>query len=313
MTITLLTTCSNRKRFQSLPDLQVRNLRFGDQSAVAVDWTAQATLALRKSKKFPVSDLYCGRGFKEALRSVESAAHLWVASAGFGLLRGTDSIPAYDATVSSVGSNAIPKRLTGDSRFDGVAWWQSLADIPVGVPSIECVLRESNDLVVVGLTAAYADLLASDLVNISDDQIHRLRIVRSSNDVLLPSTLLTTVLPYDKRFDGPDGPYPGTRSDFVQRACRHFITHIHPTCPDGSAATHARRVRRIMDTYQPPRSIKRQSVNNEEARQLIRKHWDQVDGASGRMLRLFRDDLEVACEQTRFKNLFKEVKLERSC
>ena len=60
------------------------------------------------------------------------------------------------------------------------------------------------------------------------------------------------------------------------------------------------------DNFSPPID------DDEEIKSIIRKHWHDVEGRSGKMLRLFRDHLMIACEQKRFSDLFKEVKAEGS-
>ena len=44
----------------------------------------------------------------------------------------------------------------------------------------------------------------------------------------------------------------------------------------------------------------------------MREHWDAVGGSSSRLLRLFRDDLNIACEQGRFAALARVIRAERA-
>jgi hypothetical protein len=119
-------------------------------------------------------------------------------------------------------------------------------------------------------------------------------------------------MPYDARFDGDGGPLPGTHADFSQRALHHFVRDVLPRTRRAGHVAHAEAVEDFLSGLKPPRPLLRKRVGDEEITVLINRHWHQVQGQSGLMLRLLRDKLHVACEQTRFRDLFREVRAERS-
>ena len=122
--------------------------------------------------------------------------------------------------------------------------------------------------------------------------------------------LAPNVMPYDDRLDGPNSPVRGTRSDFPQRAARHFVK-ILASMDGNSASHHVDAVTAELEHMRPPAKHNRRRLSDEEIRATIQSHWDVVDGQSSTMLRHLRDKLGVACEQSRFAELFRQIKDER--
>ncbi len=77
------------------------------------DWWTQA---LNQPSFMPASDLYSGPGFDQVRRIISKlqrhySVNVFIFSAGFGILKGSDIIPGYDATFSSSAkSNKVVKR-----------------------------------------------------------------------------------------------------------------------------------------------------------------------------------------------------------
>jgi hypothetical protein len=91
---------------------------------------------------------------------------------------------------------------------------------------------------------------------------------------------------------------------------RHFVESVLPENLRGSAQQHAVRVEAALQGWTAPRSRHRTRATDEEIVALIRMHWFVANGQIGRMLRLLRDDLGVACEQRRLSQLFRLVRSE---
>ena len=53
-----------------------------------------------------------------------------------------------------------------------------------------------------------------------------------------------------------------------------------------------------------PTNAPRTRKSDSEILNLIHRRWRRVEGRSGRMLRLLRDEEMIACEQGRFRRLF---------
>lgn len=82
--------------------------------------------------------------------------------------------------------------------------------------------------------------------------------------------------------------------------------------PLASAETHAKIVRETLAPWDRPKAKSGTRASDAELKSLIRDHWDRMEGKSTKVLRLLRDELNVACEQKRFARLATEVREERA-
>jgi hypothetical protein len=167
--------------------------------------------------------------------------------------------------------------------------------------------------ILISLPANYLDMIADELLELPVRSRARLRIFTLSPSSGLPEGLRPYVLPYDHRFDGEDAPVPGTRSDFAQRALGHFVDAVLSKHPGGDFDGHAELVENLLAGFRPQRTQQRARLADQEISSIIHRHWKDAHGQSSRMLRLLRDDLGVACEQSRFRNLFRAAKNKREC
>lgn len=248
-------------------------------------------------------DLYLGRGFQEAKRAWEYAQELgeadfFIASAGLGIINADDKIPSYSITVSPQGEDSVVSRL---GIADATDWWTSLTARRRGLLA-RCA---DADLIVVALSAPYMHMMRHELEAIATAAPKRLRII-ARND---PGTELPELsrfwISYDTRLNGAKSPYAGAESDFAQRALRHFIEYILVKSPRGSFPAHAESVAHAQAGMSRPRRVKRARLDDAEIVRLMRKIGVSV--GAGRMLRILRDEHNVACEQTRCSKLFKEA------
>lgn len=304
----VLTSCTNRKRVPAPRALTACAVKAGALDTVAADWTeriAGADLAVA------ASELYCGRAFREAEAAAAIAGgRLMVVSAGLGLVAADTCVPSYSLTVVPGAGDNILERIAG--RPSAADWWQALGRRSAfGVSLVECI-KSSRGLVLMALSAQYLNMVAADLLAVSEKAQRRFRIFCLSPRSALPEGLRGYVMPYDARFDGAGSPVPGTRGDFAQRALIHFVEKILPARADGDLEAHAKAVNRTLSALRPPETITRTKASDAEIIALIHRHWNAVEGRSGRMLRYLRDDLGVACEQSRFRDLFNVARDERA-
>jgi hypothetical protein len=110
-------------------------------------------------------------------------------------------------------------------------------------------------------------------------------------------------MPYDDRLDQVQGDHAGTQSDFAQRALRHFVQTIGVEVSD--IGLHRDAVNASLAGLSHRAAPSRRRLDDQAVVAMIVRDWDVVGGRSGAMLRRLRDDLDVACEQGRFKLLFK--------
>lgn len=252
--------------------------------------------------------VYGGRSIAEAKNAAKAAgAPLYVLSAGLGVVHELEPIPAYDLTVAP-GSGSITPFLNrmGKAPAD---WWNSLtSELGPNRSFRSLVENNKGKLILLALPASYLELISDDLSSLSARQVKQIRVLTSKlGETYIPDHLKPYVLPYDERLEGAPK-YAGTRTDFPQRALLHFIQEVEGHQRDFSSAYAA--VLFEMASLKKPELPPRAKKTDEEIAALLRRNWSKYDGSSGRLLRFLRDEALVACEQSRFRDLWRQIQQE---
>lgn len=304
----VLTSCTNRKRLPVPRALKACSIKPGSLERVVAEWAERVAGSERTAR---ASEMYCGRAFRQAESAAESlGARLAVVSAGLGLVDVSTKVPAYSLTVVPGTPDNILDRIGG--KPSAADWWQALSTCTAFPLKIGDLVKGTRGAVLVALPAQYITMIASDLLAIPEKARRRLRVFSLSPRETLPEGIVPYLMPYDARFDGPGSPLPDTRGDFAQRVLSHFASTVLAQSPDGDFEKHASAVRRLMSTRRAPVPVSRDKASDDEIIALIHRYWKTVEGRSGRMLRYLRDDLGVACEQSRFRDLFNAARESRS-
>lgn len=303
-----VTSCTNRKRNRIAGFVQARSLTAGSISEVARQWR-QLLDQVPKAKRLPVTDLYCGRTFTEAVRTAsQQEGLLYVVSAGLGLVESTDSVAPYDLTVSAGSPDSIARKINGD--FTPGQWWSHVCQ--PGFTLHEVIARHAAAPIGIALPSNYLRMVQDDLLQLPDEVLRRVRLFCGLQDVVLPDRLAPLRMPYDDRLDGEDSPLNGTKGDFAQRAMQHYFENIAQPGSMLDPAVEAERVRNHIKSWHRPPELNRESKTDDEIIELINIHWDSVNGLSSKMLMKLRRELHIRCEQTRFKNIFNKIKADRT-
>jgi hypothetical protein len=297
----IVTICANQKRFKAGPNTTPAALAPAPQAALASTWLdligATAPVAA-------ATDLYGGRAFGLA-RDLAAVAgtKLFIVSAGFGLVPGSQRLPAYSLTVARQDPDSIQGKAVGP--FDPAAWFEALTAGPYSVAWRD-VFSEGVGRVLVALTKPYAEMATPALAKLPASDLCRLRLFGAGLGAVLPTALKPYLLPYDDRLDTL---FPGTRSDFAQRALVHFVQNV--AVADGDSATDAARARALLAAAKAPSRPERRAATDEALLNLIRARLSPRASAS-RLLRQLRDEDQIACEQGRFARLFRQAQTEGS-
>ena len=300
MTPILITNCSNRKSGSPSVRLTPNDITEGLVSDVCRAWIKK----LKTHHSYEtVGTLYQGRGAQEANKcaKVLKADH-WVVSAGLGLVQTTEKAPLYDLTVSGTGETNIKNKVINND-FTLHRWWHELSKIHRPNRSISRLMSDTRSVVILGLSTNYFNMVSEDISSLSDSKLRRLRIIGPSKSKI-PERFHEFLLPYDYRLDGSNSPIRGTRSDFPQRAVHHFAKYIWANSKSHKLDVHMKLVRDSMNKLHHPVTLKRQKRTDDELINIIIEMWSKANGQSGRMLRILRDEKQVACEQSRFSKLF---------
>ena len=296
----IVAPCTRRKRVQIEPALRASTLEPGTLRCVAQAWVARLQKAPWQVR---AERLYAGRGIVEARRAATAiGAGFHIVSAGVGLIDGRQEIPAYSLTVGVGDNDSVASKVV--DVFSPGLWWDALHGAlgrPGGV--LAPLVQACDGLVILALPGTYLKLIANELAFLPSEALARIRLIGPPMSMVSPG--LTEVwMPYDARFESAVGPGPGTRSDFAQRAVRHFAEMVVYVAPGADAATHARMVERCLNALKPPSQPHREAGTDAELIGVIRELLPKSGGLSGKTLRLLRHGAGRACEQGRFRRLF---------
>lgn len=262
--------------------------------------------------KGPHEEVYCGRAYREAASAAKKlSAELAVISAGLGVVRADQQIPSYSLTVSPGSEDTVMDKIIGGGASPD-AWWGALQFGRDEVAGVQDVLRGNPAaLILMGLSASYARLIRDDLMDLSGAETQRVRIFGAGIIEHLPAHLAASVMPYDARLNGPDSPIPGTMSDFASRALHHYAWCLRDGVLSSADADDDRqKLLTQMRGWRTPNTPVRQRMTDEEIVRFIHEHWEETGGRSGASLRLLRDRGH-ACEQSRFRDLFRSASSRR--
>lgn len=300
MRVTVVTTCTDRKRSGTAEGPRARALPPGDQDQLAANWRAAIT-SCRETQA--ARALYCGRSFREAEAAAESiGGDLLVISAGLGLIGADAQIPRYDLTMSRGADDDVSTRCAG--AFDHARWWAQVNGETVN-PIAQRVAGDPDRVFVVCLSRTYARLVEQDLLSLDARGRERLRLLGPSLAKHVADDLKPCVLPYDARLDAPASPYAGTLSDFASRAARHFTTEVLARLPQAGPRDHAQAVDDALAGWKVPARPSRTSMTDDGIIDVIVASLPDIGRNSARMLRHLRDGRAIACEQRRFSSLYK--------
>lgn len=293
LSVVVVTTCTNRKTQPAAESLRGRSLSRGSSEAVATDWRRRLQ---EVTPGVPARRLYAGRAFREAeAAACEAEARLTVVSAGLGWIDGDTGVPAYDLTLSRNSADNVLSK-TAESP---ACWWTALQGLS---PTAKAVWDEGG-LILAALSATYLAMVANTWAEWPADRLSRLRLFTKDLPPQAPEPLRKAWMPYDDRLDQVGAGSAGTQGDFAQRALRQFV-RTRLTGQGSSAAEDARAVQAELHGLRPRVRPERTRLSDAEIIAVLQREWSAVGGRSGLMLRRLRDDLGIACEQARFKDLF---------
>ena len=304
----VIATCTNRKRKTIHDSLHMAALSRAPVADLVSEWGRRLIAA---PEVFPARDIYGGRSFQEARRATDLLdAQMMVVSAGLGLISAEAEVPPYACTVLVNSSDSIASRVVGN--YSAAEWWRALGVASPFSKSLQQAALETDGLICAALSDAYIEMIADDLSIWSDELLTRLRLFTRAPLGRVAPALRPFVMPYDDRLDGPDSPVRGTRGDFAARAMHHFAEFILFKNDHRSPGEHGTAVSAAIADWRMATRFDRQRLDDTAVLSLIREHWQTEHGSTARLLRRFRGDLGVACEQGRFASLANQVRNERA-
>lgn len=270
-------------------------------------------LSTHSTQTVPAFDLYGGDHWSVA-RSLPAAAiasgfdaHLWVASAGYGLVPAEAQLRPYSATFALGHSDSVFLRRTDFAARSDFAreWWAHLGERPGptrGVPRTvtELVKDFPNACVLVVGSPDYIAAMEADLGSAISRALHPDRIVIVSRPSgFAKKTLGNNLVPSDARLQRSVG---GARTSLHVRVAKRILEEIPRW--DFSARVLRAHYGRVLACSSEAPTFDRERLTDEQVERFIRAEISRTAGVScTRALRALRDRGH-ACEQSRFKGLF---------
>ena len=291
----VVTPCSATKSAPQTKTLRAAKIPLASQQRVAEKWLEMVRAAV---PAVAAGDLYAGRGFHRARQAAEVAdAHLYIVSAGLGLLDSTRLVPSYDLSAGPASQSAsVAGRVRG--RFSASKWWADVVQGPHSLPIESLFAAPGEGLVAVALTGPYVDLVSRSLESLSDDHLGRLRLFCGSQG--LSPRLTTQRLPYDARFDRV---VRGAKIDFWQRALEHFVRASQSNDLPADLAGQKQWVEQVLAKAHAPTAVSRQKVDDQDL--VLQIEPMVAAGLSlAKVLRKLRDEFSISCGQERLTRLY---------
>ena len=315
--VNIITTCVDGKTLSVPKSLHLRDVKGSCVEERISEWWERLTV--KRDERISSQDLYKGDHWKVVQTFSQSASLggldslLWIASAGYGLIRPQTRVKPYAATFSPCHLDSVNSGFSEKSPGEVTRkWWKQISKQrrpEYGVPrSIEAVVNEMPNrpvLVVASktyITAMYEDLLAARSA-LNDPE--KLIIVSTSAEHL--GELEENKLPCDARMQTVVN---GSRISLNARVGRKVLIEAGrwPLNISLLKDRYSRLIAKQPDIHR----YERCPMSDTEIIQYIKVAIKQTpDLTTTRTLREFRDKGN-ACEQKRFGKLFREVKGESS-
>jgi len=306
MAYLVITNCTGRK--SQTPEPQLRKpskiTTQNDIRECALSWA----ISIQTSNRLCIAEnLYQGRSIVDSKAVSDMLdADSYVISAGLGLVSAKDLIPSYELTV--VDGSPFGKQLE-KKGYSNQEWWESLngALKKTKNPLSKLINNGRYKQIFIALPSSYLEMIQKDLWGADVTSLNKVLVFTSSYGAqFIPEEWRQHALPYDERLEDSRSGYAGTRSDFPQRAMRHFLEKVW--APTNSLENNIKKVNQNLKNLKKPIPPTRRRVDDAEITQLIKKNWKNKLGNSRDLLRFIRDEALVSCEQSRFKRLCAEVR-----
>jgi hypothetical protein len=307
----IIVTCSNRKREAVPSRLRARSLRAQRVEDRIQEWVHRVESV--PAGRVAATDLYVGEHWRLVSALPDTArtrgrVDLWVVSAGYGLIKSGTPVKPYSATFSSSQLDAVVRIQKGSSPRDLLQhWWEGLAEwrpTEMESRSIAAVATEDPDAAfLVVASPPYLHACAGDIRR-AFDRVHDqstfivLSVGGSTEGISVPN-----VLPAEARLQGAVG---GTLGALNGRLA-HLILRSFPVSDLRFGGVEALFASLLAELPARPRHGRAVSTDD-QVKAFIRNSIGPMTSASG-LLRRYRD-AGRACEQSRFRRIYREVEEE---
>lgn len=306
--VNVVVTCTKDKRQPVTEDCQLRNVPGSSIRERMQEWQSRTSRNWKKSVR--VADLYAGDHWAN-VRAFESsyfAIDVWVCSAGYGLIHFDDRVAPYAATFSRSHPDSVAANLPESDRLSAAQqWWKatysrwrshfggrprSLTDLIAAYPKRSLLVVASDNYM-----RAITEDLRQGVSGLADAD--QLAIVCAGVQNL--DGLDRNLVPCDARMQSAMG---GARRSLNTRLAAKILRESRQP---PRAASLQKRYQKLLNEQPPLEKFNRQQLSDDEVKAFIRKQLrTSPKSQHSPLLRVLRDS-NMACEQKRFANLYRQV------
>lgn len=309
----IIASCTDRKRSAAPRNLQLRHTPMSTAKTRAQRWWGN--LAHSPSPVYPASALYSGGHWsivQELLPVADAAgfrAHLWVTSAGYGLVPSTSRLHPYSATFTyGLPDSVCPPDLCTEERSQYLRdWWGAIGakrgPTPGCARRVQDLAESSRDSVIfVVASSNYVAAMEDDLLLARQSLTHSDHlIVVSADSPSFPGRILTNRVTVDARLQPLLG---GALATLGARLARDILRKARKA---PLSAEQLRRRYQAISNHQEPLAKRtgRPMSDNDVRAYLDRCLTSNPESRHTPLLRALRDS-GLSCEAGRFRRLFLE-------
>lgn len=304
-TLHVIASCTDRKTELPPQQLRLRSISKAPASERVALW--RSALTEWGTEKLEAQRLYCGEHWSVAKLIVDAALErgfrpqLWIVSAGHGLVAANDFIAAYSATFSPGHPDS-----TCDSDSEGFDWWTHLTATSTrkGATRIADLASGNRDNLLVICSPQYIRNIEDDLVAAKSAARHRLVMVSSQHsgrikqDHPLHDSMLIAEAKLRQRFGG----------SLTSLNARLALDLVSASSKGSLNVQHYRqRLKRLLQECPELPTFDRRRMADEIVANRISTALARKAIAHTRLLKIFRAK-GWACEQSRFRRIYRNVK-----
>ena len=299
--IHVVVSCSDRKSMPSAPQLRASVLPRGSFGKRTASWMKRAGQAPGLAT---AASLYQGEHWSVARDlALQDGIELWVASGGFGLISQGAKICGYSATFTPGCADTVTLASTAKAiDRERKQWWTALQALksPDHRSSIPQLAAEGS--VVIAASRPYLSAMESEILDAA---------------LLAPRrVMISTVGPVPTRLQslcaGGDGSLRNVLGGSMQAVNARLAQRIVTTIADKDLTVDAARrlTASLLTGAAPLIRFNRRTLTDQEVRAYIADAIGNSNGITtscSSLIRVFRD-AGMACEQSRFRDLFHQVR-----
>lgn len=307
MKIHLITNCTNSKSSKIKHNIKLENI---DSVECFPSQVWMNTLSMQQGL-CPAIDLYVGDHWARVVDVYNQNFPVWIISAGYGLISADENICSYNATFTPNDANSVSRFYSGDSLAEkNITWWKNIHSAKaVGsgdlAPIEKLYVENKSDVFFIALPPNYLKVIEPEIIKLIQGGLI------TKNNTFIFSTKQNLDSSLESLFyqakDDLCEQLGGSRISLNIRLASYILKKISLKKSTVHQVKHF--YSELLMNSKPAIRFDRVKMTDEKIICFIRDEsilLGYENASASRLLRILRDK-GMACEQTRFRALFKST------